>query len=132
MLLELLELVDYSQYLVAIHFYSSPCFYLPTENLNFFSSFSRSGITAQHSDVQAEFLGISIKPLLSCHNCKLLAVVVVSKHLVAYILGSKNGDNRSIVTNKASTDIADDQTVRVDKILIWLARGRPQSLEARH
>lgn len=114
MLLVLLELVCYLQYLVAIHFSSSPCFYLPTENLNILS-FSLSGITAQDKDVQNWIpsldhlvLGISIKPLLPCQCCKLLAVVAVSKHLVAYIWGSKNGDNRSIVTYKASTDIADD------------------------
>ena len=127
MLLVLLELVCYSQYLVAIHFYSSPCFYLPTENLNILS-FSRSGITAQDKDVQNWkpsldhlVLGISIKPLFYCHNCKLLVVVAVSKHLVAYIWGSKNGDNRSIVTYKASTDIADDPPIK------WTAsvRGGP-------
>ena len=129
MLQVLLELVYYSQYLVAIHFYSLPCSYIPTENLNIFSKY-HSGITAEEKDVKSRIpsvdhlvLGFSIKPLLSCHNCKLLAVVAVSKHLVAYIWCSKNDDNRSIVTYKASRDIADDQTVRVDKKLGWEVDG---------
>ena len=128
MLLVLLELVCYSQYLVAIHFFSSPCFYLSSEKLNIFMTVDIIfPITVQDDDIKKwtpsvdRLVSVSlIKPLLPCQYCILLAVLAVSKHLVAYTWGSKNGDNRSIVTYKASTDIADDPP------------GRRQSVEARH
>ena len=129
MLLVFLELVCYSQYLVAIHFFSSPCFYLSSEKLNIFMTVDIIfPITVQDDDIKKwtpsvdRLVSVSlIKPLLPCQYCILLAVLAVSKHLVAYIWGSKNGDNRSIVTYKASTDIADDPPIK------WTAsvRGGP-------